>query len=110
MEITAGTIYLISLATNIKLFLLVVVIGIVFTSTFIVNYLRVEHGMDEEKAVCILTAIAVTLLFFVFTLPGSKTLIAMYVIPELLSVQGIGDLPANVVGFLNDYLTTSPSK
>lgn len=104
MEITAGTIYLISLATNIKLFLLVVVFGIVIASPFIVNYLHFEYGMVTEKAVCILTAIAVTLLFFGFVIPGSKTLIAMYVIPELLSVQGIEDLPANAVGFLNDYL------
>lgn len=104
MEVTAGTIYLISLATNIKLFLLVCALAVVLLSPFIINAVESKLGLRCGHGVIPIAIVVLVLLFLMCIIPGSKTLIAMYVIPEILSVQGIEDLPANVVGFLNDYL------
>lgn len=107
MEITAGTIYLIALATNIKLFLLVCALAVILLAPFIIDTLENKLGLRSGHGVIPIAIVILTLIFLMFIIPGSKTLIAMYVIPELLSVQGIEDLPANVVGFLNDYLNTT---
>ena len=101
MEITPFTIYLISLLDNLIILYGVALFVLGIAAFFAVVHWFIEGGNSYAKPM----VISIIIIGILTTItPSSKTVVAMYLIPKIVNIEGLDRIPANVVGFINKYL------
>ncbi len=109
MEITATTIWLISLVTSVGAFcgVLAMLLGIVLI--ILTTYTLCEDGRFPRSTKPVAAVFAILSLLFV-AIPSKRDVAAMYIIPALTKNQDIMQLPAELVKFLRVYIETKEEK
>lgn len=117
MVINSFSIYLISLADEISIYMSILFfIFIILSIIFFVIGRRSDHCDENNnkhiklklaKKCLISSLLILTLQPFI---PSTKTLIAMYTIPPIVNNKQVQQLPDNLLKFANDYLTKEIKK
>ena len=109
MEITATTIWLISLVTSIGTFCGVMALAFGLVLIVHVVYCLCEERRFSRSTKAVAAAFAILALLS-GAIPSKRDVAAMYIIPALAKNQDIMQLPAELVKFLRVYIETKEDK